>query len=368
MEDLNKGKRTVKVFTNERSDIQEKVEWYLDELSKSLGTDILAWIKEQIEKTAHVWLGEKLAQLKVNIVMDTNMVNSTLKRYAKGDSSIIFKLEENPFFAFYAPKEIEFEVQKFIEGKKAKGLDKQKLREGWQKLKQIIAIKDVENDAARKEALKLIGNRDQSDVPFVGLYIEMDAQAVLTYDKDYEIPSVRTFSMKSLNDTVGVFHRGTFSFFIMNDVLPLVLEFLSKAVIAIARGIYEMFKLMWNLLEAAVSGFIEKVGELISRIPPNAQKILCVGIVTLTIILMLHEGARNKVSGLVKSGAKWISNNAKKLINWIIDVISMLVDLAKRAGPHAGTSLTVLVEIHTHLIALSEEIKKLDLKNVAHYS
>ncbi|MGH2613238.1 MAG: PIN domain-containing protein [Rhabdochlamydiaceae bacterium] len=365
---MENPKPRMKATMKKKSDISEKVGWYLDELSKSLDADILAWIKEQIEKTAHVWLGEKLAQLKVNIVMDTNMVNSTIKRYAKGDSSIIFKLEKNPFFSFYAPKEIEFEVQKFIKGKKAKGLDRQKLREGWEKLKQNITIKDVENDAARKEAMKLMGNIDLSDIPFVGLYIEMSAHAVLTYDKDYEIPSVRTFSMKSLNDIVGVFHRGTFSFFIMNDVLPLVLEFLYKAVIAIARGIYGILKLIWGLLKAAVSGLIKKAGELISMIPPNAQKILGIGLAGLAILLILRKGVRDRLLGWISPILELVRDSAEKMAKWVIGMISTLIDLAKRAGPHAGTSLTVLAEIHTHLIALSEEIKNLDLKNAAYYS
>lgn len=349
-------------------DISDKVEWYLDEFTKSLGSDILAWIKEQIEKTAHVWLGEKLAHLKVNMVMDTNMVNSTLKRYAEGNSSILFKLEQNPFFAFYAPMEIESEVQKFIHGKKANGLDRQKLMEGWQKLKQVITIKEVDDSIARAEAMRIMGGRDPKDVPFVSLYIEMGAQAVLTHDKDYDIPSVRTFSMKSLNDVVGKFHRGTFSFFIMNDALPVVLEFLAKAVVAIARGLYQILSLMWNILSAALAGLAGKLFSLISKVPPGAQKILGVGLAALAIILIVSKGARDKLLGWTRPILDMVKDGAKKLAEWIVEMISDLIDLVKRAGPHAGTSLTVLAEIHGHLIALAEEIKKLDLQNAAHYS
>jgi|GEM_PF-2629381 len=367
----NPKPKTVKT-TIKGKDISEKVEWYLDEVSKSANPDMLVWIKEQVEKNIHIWLGEKLDQLKVSMVMDTNMVNSTLKRYEKGETSIIFKLAENPLFTFYSPREIESEVQKFIEGKKAKGLNRKKLREGWEKIKQIIIIKDVKNDAARNEALKLIGARDPTDAPFVSLYIEIGAHAVLTYDNDYEAPSIRTFSMKNLNDTVGIFHRGVFSFFIMNDILPLTLEILGKAVMAIAKGVFEVLKLLWDLLKGLISGAIEKIGDLISRIPPKYLKILGIGLgiglIILTIILIFRKKTRSKFSGLVKSGLNWISNNAEKLINWIIDAVSTLIDLVKKTGPYAGTSLMVLTEIHSHLIALSEEMKKLDLRNVAHYS
>lgn len=354
--------------SDKRSNTSEKVEWYLDEMTKSLGADFMSWIKEHIEGAANIWLGEKLSQLKVKIVMDTNMVNSTLKRYAKGDSSIIFKLENNPFFSFYAPSEIETEVQKFLDGKKVQGLDKKKLREGWEKLKQVVIIKDVENNIAKEEAMRRIGKRDKSDIPFISLYIEMGAQAVLTYDKDYEISSVRVFSMKNLNDTVGIFHRGTFSFFIMNDALPLILKFLSKVIIAIAKSIYEMLKLILDLLKAAVSGLVGKMSELISRIPPNARKLFGIGFAALIIILLLHKGARDKSLEWIKSGLDLVRDGAEKMSEWIIDIISALIDLVKRVGPHAGTSLTVLSEIHAHLIALSEEIKKLNLKDAAIYS
>ncbi|WKT57926.1 PIN domain-containing protein [Candidatus Nitrosotenuis chungbukensis] len=368
----NPKPKVEKAIINGKSDVSEKVEWYLNEVSKSLDSDMWIWVKERIEKNMHVWLGEKLGQLKVSIVMDTNIVNSTLKRYAKGEPSIIFKLAENPLFTFYSPREIESEVQKFIGGKKAKGLDREKLREGWEKIRQIIIIKDVENDAARNAAMKIIGDRDPSDVPFVSLYIEMGAHAVLTYDNDYEIPSVRTFSMKGLNDTVGVFHRGMFSFFIMNDVLPFVLEILGKVIIAIVKGIFEILQLMWDLLKGMTSGAVDKVSDLISRIPPNAKKILGIilgiGLVILTVILISRKETRSKFSEAIKSVLNLIGDNAEKMINWIIDVVSMLIDLAKKAGPYAGMSLTVLTEIHSHLTTLSEEIKKMDLANAAHYS
>jgi predicted nucleic acid-binding protein len=355
------------VLPKNRKDISEKVEQVLEESSKGISSDVMAWIKKRFESNIHLWIGENLGKINVSLVADSSVIIQSIKYHAKGKTSILYHLAENHLFPIYTPKEAEAEVLDYIENKAKKNESKTKLRKAWKNLKPILKIREVMNSEAKKIAKEMIRDRDPNDAPFIGLYFELGATAVLTSDRDYESATVRKFNIAELNDVVAVFHKGFFSFFIMNDITPLVLEGLSKLVMAIAKVLFGFLKQLFEIGVGVISGAFEKIGELISKIPKNAQKWITVGLFAAAAAVLLatifYEGARKKVTGAIKSVWNNIKPVLEKIVNWLTNIINSLIHYAKLSGPYIGTSVEILAEIQSHIAEISEKIKNLGLES-----
>src|SRR6185312_7007985 len=268
----------------------------------------------------------------------------------------------------YIPKIAEVEVLKYIEKKTKKKQNTEKLRELWQTLKHNLKIQEAQDPQAEEIAKEIIGKRDPSDIPFVSLYVDIGATAIVTNDNDYDTPSVKKFSVGDLNNIVAVFHRGIFSFFVMNDVLPLVIEGISKIIIAIVKSLYQFLVLIFNICVSTLTGAISKLSNFLSKIPSNAQIAIVLSCTLLALFLAFHKGARDKISGFIKSMWDKIKSFVITITNFISNAIGKLIQYAKLSGPYVGMSLTILLEIHKHIIVISEEIKNLGLERIAHYS
>lgn len=85
------------------------------------------------------------------------------------------------------------------------------------------------------------------------------------------------------------------------------------------------------------------------------------------LLMIFHDGVKNKISSAAKQVWNGIKSKIIALTTWLSDVIGKLIHYAKLSAPYIGTSAEIFVEIHKHIIAMTEEIKNLKLENVANY-
>src|SRR5574341_993476 len=342
--------------------IPQQVEELLNRLTKELPVETLEWIKKRFETYIPHLLGEGLGKIEIGLVVDTSTIVRALLHYAKGRTSILFKLSENPFFALHVPKEVEEEVMRQLDKKAKKGVDRKKMLEGWEKIKHILKIDDVKSEQAKKTAKQMIGKRDPTDIPFVAMYIEMKAAAVLTDDSDYEHPSIRKWNIEKLGDVVGTYYRGIYSFVVVHDFVPIAVDILSKIVLAIVNRLFQGLSLILEIGENIVAGAVENIMRLISKIPRWLAIVLIGVVASVAVWLAVDAKSRKKVSGTIN----YIWAKAKPLIEnivvWITDAIEVLVSYVKAMGPYAGVTLTVLVELYESIIEVAEAIKSLQVQ------
>ena len=341
--------------------IPEIIDKFLDDESKGLSPDLLGWLKQQFEANIHQFIGENIGKLRLGLVIDTNVAIQAITYYSKGKPSILFHLEKNPIFPIYAPVEIEEEISKYIHGeaKTKKNYNKEKLEEGWSKLKKILTIKDVVDKKIREKAINLIGKRDPCDVPFVSLFIEVGAVAILTEDHHYDNLSIQKFSIRDLDKIVATSHRGVYSFFLYHDIVPKIFELLAKLVVNLLKVIFQFFMFLFKIMKSLAKGAIDRVGKLLSKIPPEVG-IMALLLGILGVVLLAHDkDLRGKITSPIKSAWKQVKIFLEKIISWLLDTTQTLVGYTAATKPYVGVSLTALTDIYQNITKLSEEIKKL---------
>lgn len=349
--------------------ISEKVTSFLDEATKNLSPELLGWLKQQFDSGISNFLGGNLRKLKVGLVLDANIAIQAITYHAKGKKSILFHLEKNPIFPIYAPPEIEDEIIKYIENdaKTKKGYNKKKLEEGWNRLKKILTIKNVTNKKIRDMALKMMSEHDPLDAPFVSLYIDTGSVAILTEDHHYDELAIEKFNIEKLQDVVATFHRGVYSFFIFNDAIPLILKLMAELIAAIVKISFQFLMLVYNIGKGILTGAIDQIIDLFSRIPSSIQKGLGIALLIAgvfgAVLLIFNENLRKKFSTLIHSAWNKIKSFIEKILKWISGVVKTLVYYTKSTGPYAKISFVALADIYKNIMVISEEIKNLYAKS-----
>lgn len=209
--------------------------------------------------------------------------------------------------------------------------------------------------------------RDPNDVSFVSLIIDTGATVILSEDKDYE-DSVKQFNIEKLGKVVGVYHKGLFSFFIMTDLIPPVIELAGKLVLSITKILFEFLGIIGSIVKAIVSGSISAITNIFSRMPSWIAGILLAASVLAIIIIIFHDNTRKKVSSKLKP----IWNKAKpaieKIISWLVNCLDKLLIYAEKSSPYLTMSLLAIGELHKNITAFSNEIKNIKLEDAINFS
>lgn len=344
--------------TLENNNFSKKVYDFLDEASKGLSPDLIEYLRRRFQTSMINWITEDEAGLQVKLVIDSNIVIRSLKYYAKtGKSSLLFKLKSNPLFPLYSPINLETEVLEYIEVKEKNQKYKPKMRKAWNLIKQnIIFQKEIDMESWNK-AQETIGKRDSDDVPFVGVYFDLKASGIITDDKDYEHPEIRRFNIESLGEVIGTFHRGIFSFFILNDFSPLLFNFIKQISLSILKFLSEVLVLFLGFFKALATGAISKISELLSRAPSWFFWLLFGAFGIGIVVILLHDGARNKVKSFAQNAKEKIKPILDKIINFMKILFGKLIEYAEKSAPYASMTLISIKELSENIRKLQEEVR-----------
>jgi hypothetical protein len=99
----------------------KSVDQSLDTLTRSLPHEMIGWLKQRFQSVLQNLLSLDFANIRVDFVVDTNTIISSLLRYANGKASILFKLINNHIFKFHAPAYLEMRLSNLSiqQGKKS---------------------------------------------------------------------------------------------------------------------------------------------------------------------------------------------------------------------------------------------------------
>ena len=341
----------MKILDNKN--FSNQVHDFLNEASKGLSPDLIEYLRRRFQTTMIDWITEDEAGLQIKLVIDSNTVIRTLKYFAKtGKSSLLFKLKSNSLFPIYAPINLETEVLEFIDIKEENQKYKPKMKKAWNLIKQNIIFQHEIDMESWNKAQETIGKRDSDDVPFVGVYFDLKASGVITEDKDYEHPEIRRFNIESLGEVIGTFHRGIFSFFILNDFSPLLFDLIKQVSLSILKFLAEILVLFLGFFKAVATGTISKISELLSRAPSWCFWALGVGVVT----VLLHDGARNKVKNFIQNAKETIKPILDRIISFMKILFSKLIEYTEKSAPYASMTLISIKELSENIRKLEEEV------------
>ena len=347
-------------------EISVVIEEMLDKITKELDPELLSWMKQKFESSIPPVVDENFGDITMEIVVDSSSVINQLNHFAEGKSSLLSHLIENPIFPLCAPPQLEEEVLDYIENKARKKFNKEKLLEGWSILKSGITIKKIQNDEAVIAATKIM-ERDPNDVSFVSLVIDTGASAILSQDDDF-VDSVRRFTVKSLGEMVGVYHRGLFSFFIMSDLVPLVLKTVGGIMVEIVKILVEFLALIATFIVAMVKGAVNTLSEMASKLPGWTRALVIAIITIIPIILTEDDKARESVILGLKSLWKKTKPTVDKITDWLSKCIKLLLEYLEKARPYVEISATAISDLQEQIETMKSEIKNMKFEDAINYS
>lgn len=342
------------------------LEGMLNSATKGLDSELLTWIKQKFESNMHHMIEKSFGNITMEIVVDSSSVINQLNHFAVGKSALLFHLVENPIFPLSAPPLLEKEVLDYIENKAKKKFNKEKLLEGWSILKSGITIKEIQNKEAIASATKIM-KRDPNDIPFVSLIIDTGASAILSQDNDFT-DSVRRFTVSTLGEMVGVYHRGLFSFFIMSDIVPPVIELAGKLVVGVVKILFEFVVLIATFVKAIIKGAVNSLSNIASKLPDWAIGVLATVSIMMMILIAIDEKTRKKVISGLKSLWSKTKPIIDKITSWLSKCIEILLNYLEKASPYAGMSIVAISDLQKQIELLKKEIKNMKLEDAVNYS
>ena len=303
------------------------------------------------------WLTKEGVDLQVKLVIDSNTVIRSLKNYTKtGTQPLLLKLGSNPLFPLYSPIDLETEVSEYIETKEKNQKNKPKMRKAWNLMKQNIRIQKEIHTVSWNKAQEVMGKRDPNDIPFVGTYFDLNAAGIVTDDKDYDNLEIRRFNIEDLGEIVGTFHRGIFSFFIVNDFSPILFDFIKQICLSIAKFLSEILVLALEFLKALATRTISKIVEWLSKAPSWLLMILSGVAIAGLIAILLHDDTRKKINDLVQRIKEKIKPILDRILHLVKVLFEKLIDYAEKSAPYAGMALVSFKELSSNIEKLQEEV------------
>ena len=341
---------------SQNDDFSEKIRYFLDGCTKGFSPDLIEYMRSEFQNSALDGLVDEGMDLQVKMVVDSNAVIRSLTYYAKtGKSPLLLKLKSNPLFPLYSPIDLEDEVSEYIEIKEKNLEYKPKMRHAWNLIKKNIIIqKNIQTESWNK-AKKIIGKRDSDDVPFVAVYIDLNASGIVTDDKDYEHPEIRRFTVESLGELVGNFHRGIFSFFIMHDLSPPLFDFVKQVSLSIIKFLSEAVLLVLGFVKVLATGTISKILEWLSKTPSWITYLLLGVLFSVGIFALFHDDIRKKAQNLIQRLKEKIRPILDKIIRFIKIFLKKLTEYAEKSAPYANMTMTSIIELHTNIQKLKQE-------------
>ena len=344
----------------QNDDFSEKIRYFLDECTKGLSPDLIEHMRAGFQTSATSGLANGEMDLQVKLVVDSNAVIRSLMHYAKtGKSPLLLKLESNPLFPLYSPTDLEDEVSEYIETKEKDPENRPKMREAWSLIRKNIIIQKKIQTKSWNKAKEVIGKRDSDDMPFVGVYFDLNASGIVTDDKDYDHPEIKRFTIESLGELVGDFHRGIFSFFIVNDLSPPLFDFVKQISLSIIKFLSETIVLVLGFIKSLATGTVSKVLEWLDRAPSWFMWLLLGVFLIVGITVIFHDSARKRVEDVIQRAKEKIRPSLDRILHFVKILFGKLIEYIEKSSPYANMTLISIRELHTNIQKLHEEVEAL---------
>ena len=322
------------------------------DITKYLPADFIQYIKEKIESQKNQLFNSNGNELKINIVIDTNVAISAIKYFVENKQSIIFHLEKNPLFGFYAPHELKNEVQKYIDSNVDYKLKKQWL-EGLKRLEKTIHFVDITDSRIKKQAMRMIGKRDKKDTPFVEASIEIGAQGILTFDKDFEQDGIKMFNLNDLENIVCTFQKGIFSFFIVNDSLEIIVKLLMDLILVLFSKIFKIFKCIFEEIKTLIMETPAAIAKYVKDQPLWVK--LLVGILIAKI--GTSRNIRDTLTKQLNEIASEVNTIIKNILVYAKKILESLKKILASVIPYATPVITLLDILLKNITNMEKEFK-----------
>ena len=250
----------------------------------------------------------------------------------------------------------------YIEYKAKKSFNKNKLRSGWSLLKKAIEIREIKNSKSICLAKEKM-DRDPNDVPFVSLFIDTNASAIVSEDHDFD-PVTRRFTIEQLGDVVGIYHRGLFSFTMMSELVPQVVEFAIGLITTIVKIFCDFLVMLVKAVKCVVSGSISEILKIGSRIPLW----VFIALFAIAILVIVYDGTRKKILNAIKSMYVKAKSLVKKIVLMLSVLLKKLLTYVEKLDPYVGYSAVVIRDMLHNIDLLKKEIENMRAEDIAHFS
>ncbi|ASJ04667.1 PIN domain-containing protein [Thermococcus barossii] len=290
--------------------------------------------------------------LELSIVVDANQVISQAINYIRdGRLPLIIKLSRSPFVKLYTPPSIREETlndeRKLEKISKKKGIPVEALKSAIEEILEHITFKVPEGYEEYKKAMELVGERDPKDVDYVWLYFSINANAIVSSDKDITETTIKTWkNMGPLKHVEVILRKGSLSFIVFSLGWSAILDFLFKIILAIVSTILGMLKVMWEGVKSVIA-WIDKGIQNLSE--------------TQALILFMALGAILYRFG--REIREWIENLVNSVIEFLKSIKDFILGLLEIAlNNPLAKALKSLIEYSAILTELYKEINLKDIE------
>ena len=340
--------------------LSKLVDEIITETSKKNSADLFQNFMDHVKSHSSSWIKDNFGSIRIDIVIDANAVISTINRYVKNESSILFHLDSNPIFSLYAPTELKSEILKYIESDKIQRKLKKKWFKGLRVLESIIQFKNSKDIKIKKRAVDIIGKKDPKDVPYVELYLDIKATMILTSDKHFEHKDIHKYNIVDLIETTGIIQKGILSHHIVNKSIPAGMSFLKTIILALFKKIYGVIKQVFKTTKSKMANICLRIIEFIEK-RSNFQKFLIAGTVVLLIFTVIFfKTIRNKIIQMLGSLTNSTTLYINKIFTFLKKFTRALLDFIIYVAPQVAMLIKSLISIIGNM---KKEFRDLTIEN-----
>jgi len=330
--------------------LEEKADTELTRLSRELPAGYYENVREKLFE--FLILGGLSGKITIKAVIDSNIIVSDALRIANGNSSTTERILSSKFIKFIAPPDLRIEVERNI---REHMTDASKCKIALNHAENLIShiqVVPVKSESIINRA-RLILSHHPKDIPFLAMYFESEADAIITREKGtFDREEVCRWDLRKAVETVVSYESGSLAFIIAGAAIDVLLELFQSILLTILTAICEGIGIIVNFLKDLATGIVNAISKL-----PDWAKIAIAIICGVGIIaIMLDEGLRNQLV----DGLKKIGETLHAIVNTIINAIKeMLILVWNVTLPLTSTAVIiggVLLRRILSLIQLSQSL------------
>ncbi len=322
-------------------------------LIKTAGIGLVNELKEKL-KIEYQFL-KQLSDFQFRIVVDNNFVFGQIKglldKKGQIENSFLFKLLLSKSIQMFAPPKLQEELKDKILSVLNKE-DHELALKYAATFTSKLKIQDAKWIDDWKKANRLIGDKDEDDVPYLALAFAVDSHAIVSFDKVFTNQGdVKVWNFGDVDRIITNYHSGIIAFTMAGATMNLLVYLLSL----IGKLIRDIFLDLINLLKQLANGVIKAI----SKIPPELLIILS----ALGLIALISSDELQKKG---KDLALWIKEkiqaaiaSLKELIGTIGDLLSSFIEFI---GPVAIPTIEFLGYLMAQYTEMEKELEQLEFK------
>lgn len=288
---------------------------------KTSGTGLVNELKEKL-KIEYQFL-KQLSDFQFRIVVDNNFVFGQIKglldKNEKIENSFLFKTLLSKSVQIFAPPKLQEELKSKIYSV-LKEEDHELALEYAAIFISKVKIQDAKWIDDWKKANRIIGDKDEDDVPYLALAFAVDSHAIVSFDKVFSTQGdIRVWKFGDVDKMITNYHSGIISFTLAGVTMNLIVYLLS----IIGKLIRDIFLDLINFLKQLMKGTIMAI----SKVPPELLIVLsALGLLALISSDDLQQKGKD-ISLWIREKTQTTVTRLKKLIRSIGELISSLLEL-----------------------------------------